>query len=176
MTDHDPTAFEIDFNPETRRMVGVALHGNTPFDVPFISHIEGNLYTGGCATGLVLPEHIEFVISLYPWERYTVRHEGVHRWEYRMYDSADGNGPSADDVTKAALQVCQALDKGPTLVHCQAGLNRSALIAATALWARGMNIGEAIDLLRERRSPAVLCNPAFEARLRQLPDEVPPRV
>mgnify|MGYP001561544085 FL=1 len=52
--------------------------------------------------------------------------------------------------------------RGPTLVHCQAGLNRSGLVAANALRLRGMPASEAIALLRRQRSPAVLCNSAFE--------------
>ena len=36
-------------------------------------------------------------------------------------------------------------------VHCQAGMNRSALVVARILMVRGMNAREAIDLVRERR-------------------------
>jgi protein-tyrosine phosphatase len=55
-----------------------------------------------------------------------------------------------------------AKDLGPTLVHCQAGLNRSGLICALALVADGCAPADAITLLRERRCSAVLCNEAFE--------------
>jgi protein-tyrosine phosphatase len=46
-------------------------------------------------------------------------------------------------------------------VHCQAGLNRSGLITARALMLRGMSATDAIQLLRKRRDPAVLCNAVF---------------
>jgi hypothetical protein len=29
----DPTMIEMDFDPTSKRMVGIARHGNTPFDV-----------------------------------------------------------------------------------------------------------------------------------------------
>jgi hypothetical protein len=55
---------------------------------------------------------------------------------------------------------------GPCLVHCQAGLNRSSLVVARVLMLEGATADEAIGLLREKRSPACLCNPAFEEWLR----------
>jgi protein-tyrosine phosphatase len=57
---------------------------------------------------------------------------------------------------------------GATAHNCQAGLNRSGLVAALALIRSGMTPAEAITLLRSKRSPAVLCNPTFERFLRSL--------
>ena len=68
----DPTRIDISFDPRERRMRGYARHGNTPFDVPFVSQITDNLWTGGCEDGLVLPANIAHVVSLYPWETYRV--------------------------------------------------------------------------------------------------------
>src|SRR5664279_3505714 len=85
----DPTKIEIDFDPTSKRMVGTARHGDTPFDVPFISQIEGNLWQGGCEDGLVLPTYIKHLISLYSWEAYTVTHELSSALELRMYGSED---------------------------------------------------------------------------------------
>lgn len=63
----------------------------------------------------------------------------------------------------------------PTYWHCHAGLNRSGLAVATYLHRhRGMKIGDVIQRLRGARSPMVLCNSTFEARLREWyggPDE-----
>jgi protein-tyrosine phosphatase len=50
-------------------------------------------------------------------------------------------------------------------VHCQAGLNRSGLVTALALILNGMSPERAIGLLRQKRTPLVLCNGAFEAWL-----------
>jgi len=158
MMDKDHTAIDIDFDPSVQRMSGVAYHGNTPFDVPFISHIDGNLWQGGCRNGLIVPDNIDVVISLYPWEKYTLQ-EGQIRLEYKMYDSED---QGFDQVIEIAMQVNRYLDHGKTvLVHCQAGLNRSGLVAATALMLKGMSGPDAIKLLREKRSNACLCNPSF---------------
>lgn len=70
--------------------------------------------------------------------------------------------PPAGLLVPLAEHVLAHARQGPTLVHCQAGLNRSGLVAALALILDGMLPAAAIDLLRQHRSPAVLCNPAFE--------------
>jgi protein-tyrosine phosphatase len=154
----DPTKIDIRFDPTEQRMRGIARHGNTPFDVPFISNIKGNLWQGGCETGLILPEFIEHVVSLYPWEQYTIKHQPKSLLFFWMYDSTD---QAFDEVDRIADWVQQCVEDGPTLVHCQAGLNRSSLIAASVLMG-GMCAEDAIALVREQRSPACLCNPSFE--------------
>lgn len=156
----DPTAIPLEVDPLHQRMRGVAVHGRTPFDVPFISRITDDLWTGGCESGLVLPKHIEHVVSLYPWESYEVRHEVRSFLTVRMYD--DLAGPALGEIDAIAAWVNACRSTGVTLVHCQAGLNRSALIAARALMLDGRSAAEAIALLRDQRSPAVLCNPSFE--------------
>ena len=98
------------------------------------------------------------------WEKYGL-HDGVDTFhEVTMYDSLDGVDEAK--VVELARLVNECRKTGPTLVHCQAGLNRSGLIAGLALVLGGMPAEEAIALLRSSRSPAVLCNPAFEAWLR----------
>jgi protein-tyrosine phosphatase len=54
-----------------------------------------------------------------------------------------------------------------TLVHCELGRNRSALVAARALmfW-KDLRASEAIDLIRHRRSPQCLFNECYESWLR----------
>jgi protein-tyrosine phosphatase len=148
-------------------MVGVARHGNTPFNVSYVSEIAENLWQGGCETGLVLPYDIAHVVSLYPWEQYTVLHEVRSVLSVVMYDSED-QGYAQVDAIASWVNVCR--QDGPTLVHCQAGLNRSSLVAARALMLSGLTADAAISLLREKRSPACLCNGAFEAYLRSLDD------
>lgn len=159
MTDiPDYTAIPMQVDPHQQRMRGTAVHGDTPFDVPIISHIEGNLYIGGCRNGLVLPDHIKHVVSLYPWESYRVEH-GLHsQTAVVMYDDASGVNDTVLDIAEwAASRVLS----GPTLIHCQAGLNRSGLIGALVLMLNGRTPTEAIDLIRTKRSPACLCNEAF---------------
>lgn len=160
---YDPTRIDMDVDPLSRRMRGVAVHGNTPFDVPYVTPVAENLWTGGCEQGLVLPTEVQHVVSLYPWEWYEEQHELRSSLFVRMYDSIE---QTFDQVVGLARWVNTCRADGLTLVHCQAGLNRSALVAATALVLAGdHDPAEAIATLREKRSPAVLCNPAFEAWL-----------
>lgn len=161
MTTTDPTAIPIEFDPREQRMRGIAYHGNTPFDVPYISEIGDNLWQGGCTNGLIIPEHIEHVVSLYPWEAYGSRHQLKSNLAVTMYDSTDEPVDREQVLAIAAwVNVCRA--NGPTLVHCQAGLNRSSLVAATALVLAGALPIDAVALLRDKRSSACLCNPLFE--------------
>lgn len=148
-------------NPLKSRWRGTAIHGNTPFDTTLISHIEGNLYVGGHEFGMVLPKDIQHIVSLYPWGSWEPGpdHDLKSHEVYTMYDSLNQAMDQIDEISDHAVEC--VLD-GPTLIHCQAGLNRSNLISAVVLHKMGRTIGEAIALLREKRSPAVLCNRAFE--------------
>lgn len=153
-------------NPFTERFVGVSYpeHGSVLFDVPFMTEIAPNLWIGGCKSGLVLPTFIQHVVSLYKWEHYSLEegHDVFSYAEVEMYDGGEVDTHQID-VLGRWVNSCRRL--GPTLVHCQVGLNRSALVVATALALEGGDIVEVIDMLREKRSPAVLCNEAFHAHL-----------
>lgn len=161
----DPTKIGISFDPRERRMRGIATHGRTPFDVPYISPIAENLWQGGCTDGLVLPDEIVHLVSLYPWEQYTTHQNVRSVLSVVMYDSLDQSFEQVDAIA-AWVNVCRK--DGPTLVHCQAGLNRSSLVAARALMLEGRTARASIDLLRAERSPACLCNTAFEEHLLSL--------
>jgi len=167
----DPTKIQFitnvakEYDPTLQRMIGTAIHGNTPFDVPFISQIKGNLWQGGCQNGLILPHFFKHIISLYPWESYKIKHEVRSRLEIVMYDSLD---QSMEQVDALAAWVVACVNDGPTLVHCQAGLNRSSLVAGRSLMLMGFKGWEAVKLLREQRSPACLCNSAFERHLKDM--------
>ena len=144
---------------------GIAVHGDTPFSMPLISHITGNLWTGGCIDGVRLPDDFAHVVSLYPWERFELG-PNTQRTEARLYDAAEL--PDVPKLFMIAGHVLGCLQEGKTLVHCQAGLNRSGLVAGLALVMAGLGPGTAIDWLRYHRSPAVLCNPVFESFLSSL--------
>lgn len=130
------------------------------FNVPLISHINGNLWMGGCKNGVHLPDDFRYVLSLYPWEKYELGPRTI-RYEARLYDSADL--PAGEDLDALVEIVLRETAKGKTLVHCQAGLNRSGLVCALALVAQGWPVTRALSLLRTRRCPLVLCNTTFEA-------------
>lgn len=162
----DHTRIDMRDNPLEERMTGTTWHGNINFDVPYISEIAPNLYQGGCRNGLKLPSFINHVVSLYPWERYAL-HRNVRSELYvEMYDAEDQGTEQVDQIARW-INLCR--EDGAVLVHCQAGLNRSSLVAARALWAfaPGAITGDDIVAhLREARSPACLCNNAFEEVVR----------
>ena|ERR1035441_2280998 len=160
----DYTKIDAQFDPTTQRMSGTTYHGGIYFDIPFISEIAPNLWQGGCETGLILPKFIKHWITLYPWELYTIKHELDSKLIVRMYDSLDQD---TDQIELLAQWVNNCRKSGVTLISCQAGLNRSSLVAAKALMLEGMTADKAIALLREKRSGAVLCNEAFEEWLRK---------
>lgn len=135
-------------------------------DLTLISHIEDNLYVGGCMDGIDLGDFFSHVFSMYKWEAYTVGpHTKVHT--VTMYDAHGAADPA--EIEDLAQRVSDALDKGGNvLVHCQAGINRSNLVAAAALVKRGRTPEEAIGLLRNRRHRHVLANRSFEDHIKGL--------
>lgn len=171
MTDVDPTRVDLELeavarakDPFVRRIYGYTNHGNFPIDCPVITEVTPTLLQGGCERGLILPNTVKHVVSLYRWERYKAKHPLKSFLEVEMYDSADGE-PDREQIVTLARWVNVCRSTGTTLVHCQAGLNRSALVVAAALMLEGWTAEFTIDFLREQRSPAVLCNPTFEAWL-----------
>ncbi len=155
----DPTKIDIRFDPTIQHMSGITAHGFKPFNVPYISEIAPNLWQGGCSDGLILPGFIKSLVSLFPWERYMVNHVLANELYIEMYDSLD---QAVGQVEHLAALINIFRETGPVLVHCQAGLNRSSLVAGEALFQEGMTGPEVVETLRAKRSPACLCNPAFE--------------
>lgn len=147
-------------DPFTDKLKGYRLDNGQPFEAPWISHIEGNLYQGGGCRGLVLPDLFLTVVELSQSARYTVHHEGVHRYVAVMDD--ENIEPDPEVVLDLAGKSLAAMSVGPVLIHCQAGLNRSGLIAAATLVLSGYSPEQAIHLLRQNRSSAVLHNKTFE--------------
>lgn len=147
-------------DPLKHIVVGEAIHGGT-FAMPVITHVKDNLWHGGFVYGIDLGDRFDTIVSLYPWETWPTKGKTI---AYEMYDGWEVDVPV---VMAAAKQVKAALDRGEkVLVHCQAGLNRSSLVVATVLIQDGMEPDDAIALLREKRSPTVLCNQTFERWLK----------
>jgi len=70
--------------------------------------------------------------------------------------------PKIEMIHTLAKMVLDCIKKGPTLVHCTAGINRSALIVALALIYQGKKPLDAIALIRSTRSEICLSNKTFE--------------
>jgi hypothetical protein len=139
---------------------GIAREGNTPFNVPLITEIDHNFWQGGCINGVSLAGKFKHIVSLYPWEQFNPGGELDSFTAVRLYDS--GDVPNSDQLYALATWVNVCRELGPTLLHCQAGLNRSGLVAGLALVLHGMSPKDAIAKLCASRCPAVLCNKAFE--------------
>lgn len=160
--------------------------GASYFEVPLFSFIKkiggwGYLSTGFSPSELYRmgerPEewlldhhgHARFdkILNLYVWGEYPIPVE-TERIDIEMYDTEEGE-PNREQVDELAYWVKKQLDDGyETLVHCQAGLNRSSLVAARTLMLYGMTADESISLIRKQRSPMCLCNETFERWLRSL--------
>lgn len=142
----------------THPIEGITREGEIPFKVPLFSHIEGNLWTGGCPVGTA-PKEFEYIVSLYQEEPYKILRHQVYT-QAQLFDAPII--PNEDELYALANCVNKYKERGVTLVHCQAGLNRSGLIAALSMIQMGMTPKRAIAILRDKRSPAVLCNKVFE--------------
>lgn len=155
----DPTRIDMTADPHTRLLSGVTMLGGHQFSVPYVTEIAVNLWQGGCADGLVLPDSFRHLVSLYQSEHYTVKHGLQSALAVAMLDRP---GEDLERIPVIAAWVNACRKTGPVLVHCQAGLNRSSLVVAAALMLEGATAESAIALIRHKRSPACLCNPAFE--------------
>ncbi len=102
----DPTAIDIALDPMRQHLIGITAHKQLPFDVPVISEISRNLWQGGCREGLVLPDFVKHLVSLYPWEQYDIRHTVDSEMYVRMYDSAE-QGFEQVDALAAWVNVCR---------------------------------------------------------------------
>lgn len=131
-------------------------------DVSLMSHIVDNLYVGGCVQDTDVEDHFSHIFSLYVRERYKFDPDATELHEYKMYDSSDGL--DIETVEEVSDLVAEALSgDGNVLVHCQAGINRSNLVAARALMkAYDISSTEAIELLETKRHRLILSNQVFK--------------
>ena len=114
----------------------------------------------------VVRDEFDVVVSLYARDGHGPD-DGVEHHHHRMPD-AELEPHDVDEVVRLAGVVADRLDEGKqVLVRCQAGLNRSSLVAALALVQRGWEPQAAIDAIRAARSPNCLFNRSFVAQIRQ---------
>ena len=85
----------------------------------------------------------------------------VKEIRFGVYDS-DMRDFDAEELFEIVRMTHRAWEKGEkTLVRCQMGWNRSGLIMALVLIRDGMDAEEAIELIRNKRSPHALGNMYF---------------
>ena len=99
------------------------------------------------------------VVTLFAWAQ--PMSWGVEELRYGFGDAALDDA-SLPKILAAARWAHERWSRGErVLVRCQAGINRSGLVAALVLMIAGYSAHEAIQLLRQGRSPFALCNDAF---------------
>jgi protein-tyrosine phosphatase len=87
---------------------------------------------------------------------------------YAFYDD-DSSLFDENALMRAAKFAHQSWKSGKkVLVRCQAGINRSGLVMGIVLMLEGYTADEAINMMREKRSSAVLINRSFEKYLKEL--------
>lgn len=69
--------------------------------------------------------------------------------------------PPEELLSGLADLIIGMMKRGPVLVHCFAGMNRSALLVGLVLIKTGMTPADAIELMRTKRSKSVLHNTFF---------------
>jgi hypothetical protein len=153
------------------------------WDFPLWSEILPGLWLGGTddddtiETGvdvykprMITKDDFDTVVTLYAWAR--PADWLVEEIRYGFYDSDIGH-IDFDAVQRAADFAYSAWTSGKrVLVRCQAGINRSGLVMAHVLMKHGYKANDAINLMREKRSKAVLLNRHFVDYL-VMSDEVP---
>ncbi len=112
------------------------------------------------------------------------RREGGGEIEYAHYELQDLAGANLESVLEGALpRIAQWIEQGtPTLVHCSAGLSRSAsVVLAHRMTARRETLAQAVDYVQRRRGRRLQVNPSFwmvlaarERLLHGLPPGTPP--
>lgn len=87
---------------------------------------------------------------------------------FPMRDSMNPEHLPTEEALRAFLAAAHpAVSARPSYWHCRAGHNCAAFgVAAYLHLYRGMSISGAIERLRGRRDPRVLCNPLLEGTLR----------
>ena len=153
------------------------------WDFPLWSEILPGLWLGGTddddtiETGvdtykprMITKDDFDTVVTLYSWAQPV--DWLVEEVRYGFYDSEIGH-IDFSAVERAADFAYQAWKSGKRiLIRCQAGINRSSLVMAHVLMKDRYTAREAIDLMREKRSKAVLLNKHFVDYL-VMSDEVP---
>ncbi len=140
----------------------------TPWD-----EVHPGLWVGGHSVAdeqgwpvpVVVRDEFDTVVSLYAAPGHGPA-EGVEHLHHRMAD-ADLLGEDAAHVARlAAVTAARVREGRRVLVRCQAGLNRSSLVAALAMVELGVAPQDAIDRIRAARSTNYLFNRSFVAHVR----------
>ena len=103
--------------------------------------------------GEIGPDDFDAVVTLYAWARPVDWLVEELRWG--IFDG--GDAPDLDTVRDAVVWAHKRWKAGKkVLLRCQAGLSRSTFLTALVLVRDGMDIEEAVELIRDSRSRSCL--------------------
>jgi protein-tyrosine phosphatase len=115
------------------------------------------------------PREFDAVVTMYAWARPV--DWGVEELRWGIPD-AEGDGLDLEGVRETVIWAHRRWKAGKkVLVRCQAGLNRSSLIASLVLVREGVEPAEAINKIRRTRSRKALFNRSFEAAVLDTPTD-----
>ena len=137
------------------------------------SEIQSGLWVGGTGSSdeifsrrpidadpEITKRNFDTVITMYAWARPVDWFVKEIRFGIYDHDMSDFEQRALHDLVKIAHTDWRAGDR--VLIRCQAGINRSSLVAALVLIRDGMDAQSAIELLRNKRAGGVLRNSFFE--------------
>lgn len=112
----------------------------------------------------ITKDDFDAVVTLYAWARPVDWEVAELRWG--IYDT-EFDHAELESLNDTVDWAWRRWKKGQrVLCRCQAGLNRSSLVAALVLVKDGWEPAEAIDAIRKNRSSKALFNGSFEALIR----------
>jgi Dual specificity phosphatase, catalytic domain len=143
-------------------IVGITQRGGQMVRLPAWTVIGDHLVLGAHPAD-TMPPGIDVIANVDSFRFYDVP-DGVLYMHF-AYRDADAI-PDSVELRLAASFLNELRAAGKTVfVHCRLGLNRSALMTGLVLIDEGYRAKDAIELMRNLRSPYVLANKTFERYL-----------
>jgi hypothetical protein len=120
---------------------------------------EDNVNRGGRLPTVNDPKEFDAVVSLDAWSR-------PFGWYIKEFRYGFPDGGLTPEIIKELDEIaCWALSQwktgSRTLIRCQAGMNRSAFVAALVLGKAGVAAKDSISLIRRKRHVDALSNKYF---------------
>jgi hypothetical protein len=152
-------------------------------ELPLWSEVLEHLWVGGTDDGdtlgdhhawsgkeaFITPEFFDTVVTMYQYANPV--DWLVKEYRYCIYDSDVNHFDWAELFATAKFAHDEWSSGKRVLIRCQAGLNRSGLVMALVLIREGFSAEQAIQLIREKRSPQSLFNRQFVSFLKSINPE-----
>jgi dual specificity protein phosphatase-like protein len=149
-------------------VVGITQRGGAMVRIPAWTVIGDNLILGAHPADTI-PPNVDVIANVDSF-RFCDVPDGLVYLHFEYPDTDAVPDPTELDVVATFLNELRAAGK-TVFVHCRLGLNRSALLTGLMLIDEGYLAEDAIDLMRDLRSPHVLENRTFERYLLSMDEE-----